>query len=91
MKYSNVAEVTDEICHVVPIYRGVAIGSADPDGVWDLGAFGRERRAPEGGSRIVQPIPTLHLDPLEARFLRRFDEIFEAARSAHEGTQAFPV
>jgi formate dehydrogenase major subunit len=91
MKYSSVAEVTDEICHVVPIYRGVAIGSADPDGVWDLGAFGRERRAPEGGSRIVQPIPTLHLDPLEARFLRRFDEIFEAARSAHEGTQAFPV
>ena len=91
MKYANVAEVTDEICRVVPIYRGVAIGSADADGVWDLNFSRLDRRPADAAVKAVQPVATLHLDPLEARFQRRFDELFRAAQQKHEGQQAFTV
>jgi formate dehydrogenase major subunit len=91
MKYASIEEVTSEICRVVPMYNGVAIGSPDADGVWDLN-FSRLDRVPAPAApAVVQPVPTLHLDSLEARFQTRFTEIFDAARVRHEEQQAFTV
>jgi formate dehydrogenase major subunit len=91
MKYANLGEVTEEICSVVPIYRGVAIGSADADGVWDLNFSRLERRPVGGKATAVQPVATLHLDALEGRFQRRFDDLFRAAQQKHEEQQPFTV
>jgi formate dehydrogenase major subunit len=91
MKYANVGEVTDEICRVVPIYRGVAIGSADADGIWDRNFSRLDRRPAEPASAVTRPVPTLHLDPLEARFQRQFDERMHAAQEARGEQQAFSV
>jgi len=82
LKYSNVAEVTDEIRRVVPLYRDVNIGSRDADGIWDRNVFALERVAPDL-SKIgapVEPVPTLGLDALEARFAEWFEGILGEAR-----------
>jgi predicted molibdopterin-dependent oxidoreductase YjgC len=82
MKYSSLDEVTAEIRRVTPIYRDVVIGSQDADGIWDRNVFRLERVPPdlERLAARVDPIPTLFLDDLEARFARWFEGIFQAAR-----------
>ena len=84
MKYTSIAEVTEEMRRVVPLYRGVDVDSAEAAGVW---AFdGRRPPAgafdPAGLSSPARPASTLALDHLESMFARRFDEAVEKARAA---------
>ena len=83
--------MTDEIRRVVPIYRGVAIGSPDADGIWDRKFSRLERQPGESASAVTMPVPTLHLDLLEARFQHRFDERMQAAQEARGEQQVFSV
>jgi formate dehydrogenase alpha subunit len=85
MKYDHPDEVFEEIRRVAPVYRAIAIGSQEPDSIWDLSHF----RLADGGPRyqpdapVVTPAATLPLDHLEGRFARWFDGLFPAA-SAQE-------
>ena len=84
MKYGSVDEVTAEIRRVVPIYRDVVIGSQEADAIWDRSGF-RLGRIPPDAERLavgVEPVPTLALDELEARFAGWFDGVFAGARRA---------
>ncbi|HVP40229.1 MAG TPA: FAD-dependent oxidoreductase [Candidatus Saccharimonadales bacterium] len=87
MKYAGVDEVTAEIRRVVPIYRDVAVGSQDSDGIWDLGRLRLPRvpADPAGLAGSVEPVPTLALDELEARFARWFEAAMAGARASLAG------
>jgi predicted molibdopterin-dependent oxidoreductase YjgC len=81
MKYANVDEVTDEIRRVAAIYRGVVIDDEGSDGVWDAGLFTLTKGAADFAApgTTVQPVATLPLDCLEARFATRFRRLMEQA------------
>ena len=84
MKYASPAEITAEIQRAVPIYRDVVPGSAQGDGIWDLD---KARGLQVGSVEMApprQPVSTLFLDPLEARFARWFDDIMSEARAREE-------
>jgi hypothetical protein len=82
MKYASAREVTDEILRIVPIYRDLTRDGTDGEGIWDAGRFPLARLAPDYRAldRTIEPVRTLHLDHLEARFERWFDRILEEAR-----------
>jgi predicted molibdopterin-dependent oxidoreductase YjgC len=86
MKYDNVDEVTDEIRRVVRIYRSVVIDDAGSEGVWDSGLFALPRVQPDPDALAsrVDPVPTLALDCVEARFARRFEKLLDDANARRE-------
>ena len=91
MKYADAGEVFEEIRRVVPMYRDVVLGGAEPDGIWDLDKSPLARQPFETGSlaRSVAPQPTIDLDPIERRFKRWFDEATaEALARLAKGQQA---
>lgn len=89
MKYSSPADVTAEIRRVLPGYRDVALGSAEPDGIWDAGLFTMPRVAADYSSleRLVRPTRTLFLDKLEERFARWFEGTMAQARKEQESAR----
>jgi formate dehydrogenase major subunit len=86
MKYASPSEVTTEIRRVVPLYRDVVIDSQDADSIWDAGGHGLARPDLEGKALAapLDPVPTLGLDVLEARFQHTFETKMNAAREAQE-------
>lgn len=89
MKYAAVEEVTDEMRHVIPIYRDVAFGSSGADGIWDAGIFPMKRHAADysGLESLVRPVSTLFLDKLEERFSRWFTGTMAQARKEMESAR----
>ena len=87
MKYASPAEIFEEIRRVVPAYRSVAVDSPDVDGSWPLSGM-LLPRVPFNYSRLdaspINPVATLALDCLEARFDTWFSGTMERARSAME-------
>jgi formate dehydrogenase major subunit len=83
LKYAGVDEITEEIRRVATIYRGVAIDDAGTEGVWDAGLFPLARIEPDFDAlaSTVQPIATLDLDCIEARFARRFRQLMDEANA----------
>jgi hypothetical protein len=86
MKYASTDEVTAEIRRVVPIYRNLVMDCEDGSSIWDASATGLPRFDLDGLALAapVQPVPTLDLDVLEARFQRAFETRMSAARAALE-------
>ncbi|HQP35053.1 MAG TPA: molybdopterin-dependent oxidoreductase [Polyangiaceae bacterium] len=79
MKYASTAEVFDEIRRAAPIYRNVVAGSSGAQGVAERPTFQFPMPRLVGG--VVEPLATLHLDALEARFDGWFDAIMGEARA----------
>ncbi len=87
MKYASTDEIRAEIRRVIPAWRGIVVDHAGAEGAW-----------PSDGPRLpavafdyalldrapIEPLPTLYLDWMEARFQRWFDAAFQAARRAGE-------
>ena len=86
MKYASTDEVTSEIRRVVPLYHDLVIDSQEADSIWQAGASELVRPDLDGLvlAAPLQPVPTLGLDALEARFQRAFDTKMSAAREALE-------
>jgi predicted molibdopterin-dependent oxidoreductase YjgC len=73
-KYGSTAEVFEEIRQVAAIYRNVDPARDRGDGVWPAAAAGLARVGPgPDGAAPFQPVPTLALDAVEARFAAWFD------------------
>lgn len=83
--YASPAEITAEIRRCVPAYRDVQIDATDARGHWPLSEM-RLPRLPFDYAQLTaerkQPVPTLHLDYLEARFDGWFAQIHDRARRA---------
>jgi formate dehydrogenase major subunit len=95
MKYSSVREVQEEMRRVIPLYSGLALDGAKAGSIWErsgcplakvafdsaaLGAL----RDPGSGRGAIQPVPTAHLDTVEARFDRWYEDLFSRARERSE-------
>jgi predicted molibdopterin-dependent oxidoreductase YjgC len=81
MQYGHPDDIFQEIRRVTPIYRDVAIGSQEPDSIWDLSHFHLTAAGPKYDLDApgVTPAATLPLDYLENRFARWFSAQFPAA------------
>ena len=85
MKYASSDEILEEIRRVVPMYRSVVVDDPGADGIWDAGSLPPAKVEAEWtAAPPVQPVPTLHLDCLEARFEKRFERVFAEAAARRE-------
>ncbi|HEY3381757.1 MAG TPA: FAD-dependent oxidoreductase [Vicinamibacterales bacterium] len=76
MPYGSPAEVFDEIRRVAPIYRHVAVGSQEPDAIWDASRFPLEEKIANATAAEVHPVPTAAFDHVDVRFERWFKGLF---------------
>ena len=82
LRYGSVAEVTDEIRRIVPIYQEVVVGSRESEGQWDASRFQLPRAAlPETLGPAVESASTFELDCIEVRFRNWFESQIERARA----------
>jgi formate dehydrogenase major subunit len=93
MRYASVAEITEEIRRVAPMYRNVKVGSAGAEGLWDAASAPLQAVAPDPKRKhAIRPVGTLGLDVLETRFDRWFKRIVVEARQARDAqASALPV
>ncbi|MBD3162744.1 MAG: molybdopterin-dependent oxidoreductase, partial [Candidatus Eisenbacteria bacterium] len=83
MKYTGVAEISEEIARVVPSYAPALAGTTEAGVIWDLASFPLTASDPDRRvfQEAIRPERTLRLDYLEARFERWFEEVFRDARA----------